>query len=46
MEKKVPSLPFFRHPAAPPETEIFFRLAWGVHCGIEMGFWCSQTERI
>ena len=26
-EKKVPSRPFFRHPAAPPETEFFFRLA-------------------
>ena len=27
LKKKVSSRPFFRHPAGPPETEFFFRLA-------------------
>ena len=26
-KKRVPSRPFFRHPAAPPETDFLFRLA-------------------
>ena len=30
-EKKVPSRPFLTHPAAGPETEVFFSLALGSH---------------